>query len=1080
MPSSADEAFVQEEGEPQRKDSLKAVPSKKKQKKNAKKAAAAAKLLSEQPDESSGIEGSTPPIDLLVPPSFNEDRNLSSSPDAAVSDPEPPCPDTPPIFAQEIHDNDQDKVPALVEPLSGPRETVGDDKSVNRGSGQNGNSPLNNEELPASTFRGFSPVTKLTPPSPSPPTMPSRHKSPPQSPRPVAASPRLSVSRPDSRSMAPHNSRHNSLTDAPPPHLPQRHFSRIPDTAFGLSTNDNEIIPGTDGYFCGFDSLDGASHDLQDSASNLLLIGSQGALDICRYNRNRREVIGRLEGLRGSVVDAKILPIVGGNDPLAQYRPLVACVLYGPTIDETDELESGRHDAERPRGISSYQTTVEVLSLKRSRHLGTLYRTAAQPLEYPLGHPLFSEPKPEGSISITAEGEHIVVSSGESGEVFVFVACESGIVDSDTNFRCIGKFWTRTKEHGFIPQPDSVQNDPRPHEDPPRSVPILGLSRRWLAIAPPMLSSSQKSIDGIATTSVSQPGPPGVAAYVSPPPPILDCEIDGPLGPSLLNRVTKQATNEIRKGAQWVGEQGMGIIKSYWQGPPAINSAQGSSNQRKPTAEDNIPNFPPTHAHGREQPAIKIEPSLVSVIDLDKLADFELRQIKNPLAPMATFNLVDGCSFLSFAPSGLALMTTNHVGDTSTIWDLMRVTDPSAAAKLTMATPQLQHATGMVRKSVSFSRLSPSTVVDVRWTMASNRVGILTSKGTLHLHEIPRHDPLAVALRSPASPAHLPRSDLPSPSTSPHDLSSGWMNNVRSGWQNVSGRLNAIRSASDSGGSLVSSTRQSLNQASVAARYASGRAVRNGYNTALEGAYTLRHSQDNKIRLKSLHHIVRPGCFRWLTGKDEGLISTMADGILCTYTVKSNYHVQGKRTTIVLDASKKAGPAQSLPPVAAARLPPAVLGWIYPDGPHASCSRAGVHGFWTLNRDASSASPPVFAVQTAGNVAQDKETCPQYLPLHRLRQINLFAYDEKDSRTMHKVLGTSDSTEAWCFGEELIPVDKVNVEASRSTITQEVDERAFEGVIGHMEEDFNLDDGLMHAPSHQRSGTYSRAGEDLM
>ncbi|GAM83383.1 hypothetical protein ANO11243_013710 [Dothideomycetidae sp. 11243] len=1008
-----------------------------------------------------------------VPPSSNDDRNLSSSPDAATSDPDPPCPDTPPIFEQEIHDTEPEKVPILVEPASGPDDTGGDGKTVAVTAVTHNQSRDHNEHGSLFPFRGSPQEIKPMPPSPSPPHMPALQKSPPTSPRPVLSSPRLSVSRPDSRAMAQRNSRHNSLTDIPPPHMPQRHFSRVPDASFGLATNDSEVLPGTDGYYCGFDTLDGASRDLNETASNVLLIGSEGALDLCRYNRNRREVIGRLEGLRGSVLDAKILQGLGDGDSFAQYRPLVACVLYGPAISEEDPLNTRAVD--QARGFNCYQTTVEVFSLKKSKHLGTIFRSAPQALTHPPGHPLFSAPKPEGRVSVTAEGRHVIIASGESGEVYVFTASVPEPSDPLPEFRCIGKFWTRTRDEMTPPQIDGVQQEPR-SEDALGSMPILALSRRWLAISPPLLSSSQKSIDGNVEIGANMSNPPGVTAYVSPPPPILDCEVDAPLGPSLLNRVTKQATNEIRKGAQWVGEQSMGMIKSYWNRDPAATATSNPTAARKPSMDENSSNFPPTHAHGREQPGDKIEPSLVSVIDLQKLADFQHGRIKNPLAPLATFNLIEGCSFLSFAPSGLALLTTNHIGDTSTVWDLMRITDSSAALNLTMATPQLAHASGMVRKVVAFSRLSPSTVIDIKWTMSSNRVGILTSKGTLHLHEIPRHDSLTPALRSPTSPAYIPRSDLPSPSTSPHDISAGWINNVRSGWQNVSGRLTAIRSASESGGSIVTSTRQTLNQASVAARYASGRVVRNGYNTALEGAYSLRHSQDNKIRLKSLHHLVRPGCFRWLSGKDEGLVSTIADGMLCTYTVKSNYHVQGKRTTIVLDASRKAGPGQTLPLVSATRLPPAVLGLLYPDGPHASCARAGVHGFWTLNRDTVSISPPVIAAQTASTVQQDKETCPQYLPLHRLRQVNLFMFDERDPIATRRALRTAEGSEPWCFGQPLLPVDKVNVIPNRDNGAREVDERAFEGVIGHMEDDFNLDEGQLHVPAVNRGGgMYDRA-----
>lgn len=857
--------------------------------------------------------------------------------------------------------------------------------------------------------------------------------------------------------------------------MPQRHFSRAPDMNFGLLSNgDNEIVPGTQGYYCGFDTRDGSSNDSRDSSGNVLLVGSEGALDVCRYNRNRREVIGRLEGLRGSVIDAKILPCLGPLDPFAHSRPLIICVLHGPAMDEesSDQQVSGAQirDINKPQDVQSYQTTVEVFSLRSSKLVGVLLKTSPLPLQYPLGHPHFIEPKPQGSLTIHAEGHHIVIASGESGEVFVFAPSDQSPSDLEPAFRCLGKFWTRTREQLSVAQNDGLQLDPRLDEDVSRHMPIMALSRRWLAISPPALSSLQKSIDGRASVSPRFASPPGVNAYVSSPPPAIDCEIDGAFGPSLLNRVTKQATNEIRKGAQWVGEQGMGMIKSYWNRGPAPNGQNSSPAMRKPSPEDQNPHFPPTHAQNKDQPAANIEASLVSIIDLQKLSDFENSRVKNPLAPLATLSLADGCSFLSFSPVGLTLLTTNQVGDSSTIWDLMHITDSHAAANMSSANSQISHASGMVRKVVSLTRLSPSIVVDVQWTPASNRVGILTSKGTLHLHEMPRQDSLSSTFRSPTSPASIPRSDLPSPSSSPQDLSSGWINNVRSGWQNVSGRLTAIRSVSDSNGGIVSSTRQSLNQASVAARYASGRAVRNGYNSALEGAYSLRHSQDNKIRLKSLQHVIRPGCFRWMSGKDEGLISTVADGVLCTYTVKSNYHVQGKRTIVVLDASRKAGPVQTLPLIAATKLPPALLGWLQPDGPHASCARAGVHGFWTLNRESSSISPGPRIDLTSSTVQQDKETCPQYLPLHQLKQVNLFTYDERNLNAAQKALGVSIDSDPWCFGQPLgIHQSKVNVAPSRAAIVHDTTESAFEDVVGPME-DFSLDEGLLNSVGSGQGG----------
>ena len=62
MPSSADDTTTHDDA-----NHLK-VPLSKKQAKKAKRAAAAAKLLSDQQDESSGLEGTTPPIDFLFVP----------------------------------------------------------------------------------------------------------------------------------------------------------------------------------------------------------------------------------------------------------------------------------------------------------------------------------------------------------------------------------------------------------------------------------------------------------------------------------------------------------------------------------------------------------------------------------------------------------------------------------------------------------------------------------------------------------------------------------------------------------------------------------------------------------------------------------------------------------------------------------------------------------------------------------------------------------------------------------------------------------------------------------------------------
>ena len=833
--------------------------------------------------------------------------------------------------------------------------------------------------------------------------------------------------------------------------------------AFGLN-QESQILPGTKDYHCGFHTLDGSGAEQSEAAHNLLFVGSEGGLDICRFNRHRRDVIGRLEGLRGSVLDVQILPCATNQDPFAALRPLVACIIHGPIIK--DEADSHNE-------ILAYQTSVEIYSLSKSKHVATLYQGQEQTIQYPITHRSFTAPAPQGDLSISARGCFVAVVSGISGEIFIFAPNDQETSEADVSFRCVGKFWTRTRAKHTVPESSVSGGTPvedEPEDGPNRQYPIFSLSERWLAVTPPLLSASQKSLDGNVATSNTNPSPPGVSDYVSPPPPPADCEVDVPLGNGLLNRVTKQATQEIRKGAQWVGEQGMGMLRSYW-GRPNSSSTLAQSPVRKLSPDDNTNAFPPTHAHSRGDSVVKIEPSLVSIVDLQKLLGFEQAKFKSPLLPVATFNLPDGCSFLSFAPSGLVLLTSNQVGDNTVVWDLMRLTDATTASVIPSSGGSfLPYASGVIRKMTNFSRMSPSSVIDIQWAPQGNRIGILTDRGTIHLHELPRFDPLAISPKSPAASPAINGRELPSPSSSPQQLAdAGWMGNVKSGWQNMSDRFSSIRAPSDSGG-LVNNTRQSLGQAGVTARYVGSRVMRNGYNQAWEGAYNLRHASDNKIRLKTCQCPIKPGNFAWLSGKDEGLLSTVSDGVLSVHTIKSHFHTQGKRLIVTLDASKRAGQDQTLPGISAVSLPPAVLGSLDPQGRYGSCARSGVHGFWTLDRQGSVRSGSDRSHEPPSVNTQDKDTCPQYLPLHRHRGVDLFMYDDQNPTKLTKALGASGADQPWVFGMHLSSTTKVTAPSVASTFDFNHDDlnRGVGDIVGQMD-DFDLEDTRTITSSSRRS-----------
>lgn len=284
---------------------------------------------------------------------------------------------------------------------------------------------------------------------------------------------------------------------------------------------------------------------------------------------------------------------------------------------------------------------------------------------------------------------------------------------------------------------------------------------------------------------------------------------------------------------------------------------------------------------------------------------------------------------------------------------------------------------------------------------------------------------------------------------------------MRAGWQNVHGRLNAARSHSGSDGFGLP-TLSTLGNASVAARYAGGRAVRNGFNIAAEGAHHIRHAEDNKIRLRPKRLNIRPACARWMSGKDCGLLATVVDGTLSVYAVRSNFHTQGKRTIISLDATKKATPDYSLKPIALNTLPPRVLGMLEPGGPHGACAKEGPHGFWTLHRPG-----PVRQTSTPGRkqfaaaVTQDKDTSPPYMPFHRNRQVGLFVYGEPKNVHHSGASMTSHlpaENEPWVFGLPLGRATKISCQqlGTADELDRDVANLGLEGVniMGEMEGDF--------------------------
>ncbi|KAK3096344.1 hypothetical protein LTR53_019373, partial [Teratosphaeriaceae sp. CCFEE 6253] len=108
--------------------------------------------------------------------------------------------------------------------------------------------------------------------------------------------------------------------------MAQPHFFSPPD--LGLSVNpkaENGRPAGSDGYCCRYDSFaDAGDAASARRAKDALLAGSECGLEVYRVTEDKVEVAGRLEGLRGAVIDAKLLPHTSVYDSVQTLRPLVA------------------------------------------------------------------------------------------------------------------------------------------------------------------------------------------------------------------------------------------------------------------------------------------------------------------------------------------------------------------------------------------------------------------------------------------------------------------------------------------------------------------------------------------------------------------------------------------------------------------------------------------------------------------------------------------------------------------------------------------------------------------------------------
>ncbi|KAI9788304.1 MAG: hypothetical protein M1816_006990 [Peltula sp. TS41687] len=885
----------------------------------------------------------------------------------------------------------------------------------------------------------------------------------------------------------------------PLPHLPQPHFYSAPDLDFGemrkrgkrLSQADNEL-------FYAFDSLAGTGADGSETAENVLLVGGDGHLDVFRVEREKLGTIGHLRGLHGRVIGAKLLPSMAAPDALQDFQPLAALIIHGPESTSTQRYNespsrnaklpahtsheafssapgSPTHrpqskDGERNRGPPRYQTTVEIFSLKTRERVTTLFSSPPTQRQGLLASLSFSPPPPIGNLKVDAHGRYVIVASGASGEIYLFGPDYDWLQEPEKRFpfKCLGKLWAAVHPNTFGGPSTSTTSSGASTPsgevgagDSYTGNAIFSLSHRWLAYVPAK-PSSHPSMEGNPLLADTHAKPPGLYTHTAPPQPQVTCSVDTPEGDSLFNRVAREVTQDLIKGAKWVGDQGLQAWRNYWKKPAQNESSSGLDGNTHPP---NSQWFPPTHGHANSPAQSAGEPALVSILDLgrfDKGYDAPTPQRSQPIA---TFQAPLGCSFISFAPSGLQMLTASVNGDVQFVWDLMKMVPDKpmfishAPSSKAFGGSAFASQGAFVRQIARFSRMTATNIVDVIWSSPrGERLAVVTEKGTVHMFDIPlsafQWPPPRRLVRSNAVPGNGDEDSSQNGTLYAATEAAGYA--VSAAVKMVNSKAQPLFAAargrrSSSGAGAVAGTSPGSTTAPKAVQ--GGKIVAHGLSKSLGAATdtlnTIRSIGENRLHLPRSAAAARPGCARWLTAKETGLISVVGGGVLRTYQVRAKLPAgkRGKRQSLAGGQSIEIGiPNVSDRPLPSSRVDQHAM---HHGNAGERVNSSSVMGYWNLRPTSGAVKggihEPIHPLSYA-----EIETNSPYQPFHTDRRVQLFTYEvsnqpiSADQSNIHGI----PSSDPWVFGQD-IPATRVNVGANSAMESEGV--RPEEDMLGPME-----------------------------
>ncbi|PGH07208.1 hypothetical protein AJ79_06312 [Helicocarpus griseus UAMH5409] len=837
-----------------------------------------------------------------------------------------------------------------------------------------------------------------------------------------------------------------NMNQIPLPHLPQPHFHSLPDVDIPHFPSPKARPSVGNSYtFCAFDTNLTPYSKLNKIGGNALLVGHDGCLEVIGMSGDKARLVGKLDGLNGRVLNAKVLTWSSRVDPFASYRPLIAITIHGPAIPSDDGAASSSADSDHIEIVPAVsnphskreealqmQTRVQVYSLKTQELITTLYSTKPVPCydHFP-GAPV--SVSPVGNLKIHVSGNFVVIASGTSGEVLIYSIVPNS---SPGAFQCLGKTWTsmQWRERRY----SETTNSTNDHDDlqseaggtsTSSETPIVSLSGRWLAVVPPS-HSKRNSLHGNIPSHLIQRKSYGLDSHQSPSRPSVTCGVDDGEGESLLNKFARGVTQELVKGARWFGGHSASTWSSYWNkdAQPTQTSARRLS-AFDPQPVHNL--LPPTHAPDTQSVSAG-EPDLVSIIDLKKLEESSDTKSSFP-SPIASFQLPYGCSFLSFAPNGLMLLTTSKKGDVQHIWDLMQVKhcrtkpfisdDPTSSG--VPSNPPALH----VRQVARFYRLTTSSVIDVIWTAPTGEhLAIITKKGTAHVYDLPHTAFQWPPLRRVAASNKIQKDTSAAEEyeeAAPSNPFSAAMKLVGGKTQPI---LAAVRGRAPSVGAAFSGGAGGFGLSAATGVRGGGKAVAAGLSKSMGAATgtvnTLRHVGENRLHLPKFFEDPAPSRVAWFGTEEEPILGVIDCGHFKAYKVRRS----------------SSAPKNKRQPVIGSKLAEIPL----PQNAQKACGleqalvlnpETRVHGFWSL-------SSPTVVRRSSGKLKSQPlsqaeiEANAPYQPFHTDRRVSLNVYPGR-----HDV--EEDQPQRWAFGNN-IPSIRLNLRPTTYSDDEDVENGAGE------------------------------------